>query len=607
MAAQNLCGLRVQRREPETGLKASSVRQRERIAAKLQLQSPFPGGISVPRIRYSLELLEPLHAQLSRRQLDVGRYRIGRGARCEVRVEVGGVSREHSEIEVLESGGAVVRDLRSTNGTRIDGRPIEEIALAGDFVLDLGAVRLRFREHADALSELAFETGLDMASAPGGTTTRGGEEGTQHRSLAGSLRDALWSALPAARQALPDALSRVLAAWLVPLEASALRLRDGDGPVVAAAGDQNVTFQGVATSERWHLEADAATAARMPLEGLASHLLAWLPAAASSSERRTLSACAFPGVETTHLGLRRQMQALQRVAQSRVSVLLLGETGVGKDVFARWLHACSPRADGPFVAINCAALPRDLLEAELFGIEKGAATGVEARPGVFERASGGSLFLDELGDMPPETQVRLLRALEEGRIHRVGGKRLVEVDVRLIGATHCDLAEAIAEKRFRLDLYHRLAGFEATIPALRERREDIAPLAIHFFTRALAENGLASPGITAAALRALDQWAWPGNVRELRQAVESATATLQSGEALDRVHLPSRIAGQALAAAPVEGSGEAQTLAGAVAQAEKMALQAALAATEGSPEQSWQRLGIGKTTFYKKLKEHGLA
>lgn len=560
----------------------------------------------MPRIRYSLELLEPLDAPLSRRQLDVGRYRIGRGARCEVRIEVGGVSREHSEVEVLESGGAVVRDLRSTNGTRVDGRPIEAVALAGDFVLDLGAVRLRFREHADALSELAFETGLEVASVAGGTPARGGEEGTQHRSLAGSLRDALWSALPAARPALPEALSRVLAAWLVPLEASALRLRDGEGLVVAAAGDQNVVFQDVATHQRWRLEADAATAARVPLADLASHLLVWLPAEASSSERRLLPACAFPGVETTHLGLRRQMQALKRVALSRVSVLLLGETGVGKDVFARWLHACSPRADGPFVAINCAALPRDLLEAELFGIEKGAATGVEARPGVFERASGGSLFLDELGDMPLETQVRLLRALEEGRIHRVGGKRLVEVDVRLIGATHCDLAEAIAEKRFRLDLYHRLAGFEATIPALRQRREDIAPLAIHFFTRALAENGLASPGITAAALRALDQWDWPGNVRELRQAVESATATLQSGEALDRVHLPSRIAGQVLSAVPVEGSGEAQTLAEAVAKAEKMALQVALAATEGSPEQSWQRLGIGKTTFYKKLKEHGL-
>ena len=560
----------------------------------------------MPRIRYSLELLEPLDAPLSRRQLDVGRYRIGRGARCEVRIEVGGVSREHSEVEVLESGGAVVRDLRSTNGTRVDGRPIEAVALAGDFVLDLGAVRLRFREHADALSELAFETGLEVASVAGGTPARGGEEGTQHRSLAGSLRDALWSALPAARPALPEALSRVLAAWLVPLEASALRLRDGEGLVVAAAGDQNVVFQDVATHQRWRLEADAATTARVPLADLASHLLVWLPAEASSSERRLLPACAFPGVETTHLGLRRQMQALKRVALSRVSVLLLGETGVGKDVFARWLHACSPRADGPFVAINCAALPRDLLEAELFGIEKGAATGVEARPGVFERASGGSLFLDELGDMPLETQVRLLRALEEGRIHRVGGKRLVEVDVRLIGATHCDLAEAIAEKRFRLDLYHRLAGFEATIPALRQRREDIAPLAIHFFTRALAENGLASPGITAAALRALDQWDWPGNVRELRQAVESATATLQSGEALDRVHLPSRIAGQVLSAVPVEGSGEAQTLAEAVAKAEKMALQVALAATEGSPEQSWQRLGIGKTTFYKKLKEHGL-
>jgi DNA-binding NtrC family response regulator len=563
----------------------------------------------MPRIRYSLELLDPLDAPLSRRQLDVGRYRIGRGAHCEVRIEVGGVSREHTEIEVMESGGAVVRDLRSTNGTRVDGRPVERVALDGDFVLDLGAVRLRLVEHDDTLSQLAYETGLP---APAGTAESGSHEpetGTSHRSLAGTLRDALWAALPDARRTLPEALTRVLNAWLAPLEARGLRLRDAQGRVVAAAGDQGIAFAEVTAGEHWRLEADAATAASPPLVELAVWLLAWLPATAGRGEARAEPNCAFPGLETAHLGLRRQMQALKRVAQSRVSVLLLGETGVGKDVFARWLHACSPRAEGPFVAINCAALPRDLLEAELFGIEKGAATGVEARPGVFERAHGGTLFLDELGDMPPETQVRLLRALEEGRIHRVGGKRLVEVDVRLIGATHCDLAQAIAEKRFRLDLYHRLAGFEVSIPPLRERREDIAPLAIHFFTRALAENGLVSPGITAAALFALQQWDWPGNVRELRQAVDSATATLQAGEALDRQHLPPRLASQALSGAhpTVQAGGGAMTLAEAVARAERQAIEAALEVAAGVPEQAWQRLGIGKTTFYKKLKEHGFA
>lgn len=562
-----------------------------------------PCGIDMPRIRYSLELLEPLDAPLSRRQLDVGRYRIGRGAGCEVRIEVAGVSREHSEIQVLESGGMIVRDLDSTNGTRIDGKPVREAAISGDFVLDLGAVRLRLTEHADALSELAYETGF-VATANSSATPPVAERYTQHQSIRASLRDALWGTLP--QGSLPDAASRALNAWLEPIGCKSLSLLDEEGRILAAAGSAQATHE-LARGEYWRLLAD-----RPPTDPLSAELieplLEWLPRdTCEAMEAASRPTAAFPGVESAHRELRRRMEALRRIARSRVSVLLLGETGVGKDVFARWLHACSPRADGPFVAINCAALPRDLLDAELFGIEKGAATGVEARPGVFERAHGGTLFLDELGDMSIETQVRLLRALEEGRIHRIGGKRLVEVDVRLIGATHRDLAQDIEEKRFRLDLYHRLAGFEATIPALRERREDIAPLAIHFFTRALADNGLSSPGITAAALLALQHWHWPGNVRELRQAVASATATLQNGEALDHNHLPLRIASLPLDRSPPSERTPVESLAAAVAKAERQALEDALAACDGNPERAWQHLEIGKTTFYKKLKEHGLA
>ncbi len=556
------------------------------------------------QVRYSLEVLTPLDVMVSLRQLDVGRYRIGRGATCAIRIGTNGVSREHSELQVLESGGMIVRDLDSTNGTRIDGKPIREAAIFGDFVLELGAVRLRLTEHADALSALAYETGFVAAANPPATPPVA-ERYTQHQSVRASLRDALWRVLP--QRSLPDAASRALDGWLEPVGCKSLRLIDDGGRILAAAGGVEATHE-LARGEYWRLLAD-----RLPTDPLSARLieplLEWLPRdTCEATEGAPLPTTAFPGVESTHRELRRRMEALRRVARSRISVLLLGETGVGKDVFARWLHACSPRASGPFVAINCAALPRDLLDAELFGIEKGAATGVEARPGVFERAHGGSLFLDELGDMPIETQVRLLRALEEGRIFRIGGKRLVEVDVRLIGATHRDLAKDIEEKRFRLDLYHRLAGFEATIPPLRERREDVAPLAIHFFTQALSDNGLSSPGITAAALLALQQWHWPGNVRELRQAVASATATLQHGEALDHAHLPARIASLPLNPAASSPTGTfLRPLAEVVAQAERQALEEALTACDGIPERAWQQLGIGKTTFYKKLKEHDLA
>ena len=243
---------------------------------------------------------------------------------------------------------------------------------------------------------------------------------------------------------------------------------------------------------------------------------------------------------------------------------------------------------------------REVPLAELFGVERGAATGVEARPGLFEQAHGGSLFLDEVGDTAAETQVRLLRALEDGRLVRVGGRKPVVVDVRVIAATNRDLDAEVAAGRFRLDLYHRLAGHTARIPPLRERPEDIAPLALHFFRQALAGSGRRSAGITAAALLALQQWRWPGNVRELRQAIERAAILLDDGGALDREHLP-----QALRGGPPPGV-DALLLDTALARAEREALILALTVAGGEHERAWALLGIGKTSFYKKLREHGL-
>ena len=189
-----------------------------------------------------------------------------------------------------------------------------------------------------------------------------------------------------------------------------------------------------------------------------------------------------------------------KVARGEVPVLILGESGSGKEVMARWLHARSRRAAGPFLAVNCAALPKELLESELFGIEKGVATGVEARPGLLERGSGGTVFLDEVGDMAPETQAKVLRMLENPTLFRVGGRTPVQVDVRFVAATNRDLEALVEEGGFRRDLYHRLAAFEVKLPPLRERREEIPALAARFFHRELAKSGAASPGITRAAL-----------------------------------------------------------------------------------------------------------
>ncbi|MCX7895588.1 MAG: sigma-54 dependent transcriptional regulator [Thermoanaerobaculum sp.] len=224
------------------------------------------------------------------------------------------------------------------------------------------------------------------------------------------------------------------------------------------------------------------------------------------------------------------LEALRRVAPTEASVLLLGESGTGKELFARSLHAYSPRHQGPFVAFACAAVPETLLEAELFGYERGAFTGATSRHvGRFEQASGGTLFLDEIGEVGPAVQVKLLRALEERRITRLGGKGEVSVDVRLVAATNRDLETEVLRGSFRADLYHRLNVFPITLPPLRERREDIPALALHLLTRACAKNSVPLPLLRPAALGALVLPSWPGNVRQLANLMERV-AILSAGE-----------------------------------------------------------------------------
>src|SRR5690606_24266247 len=201
--------------------------------------------------------------------------------------------------------------------------------------------------------------------------------------------------------------------------------------------------------------------------------------------------------------------------------LLLGETGVGKDVFANAIHNASPRANHPFVAVNCGALPNDLIESELFGIEKGAYTGAQSsRAGRFERADGGTLFLDELGELSLQAQTRLLRALQSGEIDRLGGTETRKVNVRVIAATNVDLAEAVAKGTFRKDLYYRLNVFPVQIPPLRERKDDILALAQNFIDKFSAREGLRIKGLTDKAKHALQFHDWPGNIRELENVIE---------------------------------------------------------------------------------------
>lgn len=225
---------------------------------------------------------------------------------------------------------------------------------------------------------------------------------------------------------------------------------------------------------------------------------------------------------------------LRKVADSHVTVLLLGETGVGKEMFARALHSISPLEKNPFIAINCATIPDELIESELFGVEKGAYTGAQqSRPGRFERAHGGTLFLDEVGELSMNAQAKLLRVLQEGEIERVGDTRTRKVDVRVVAATNVDLQEAVSAGRFRSDLYYRLNIYPVIIPPLRERKDDIELLVNRFLEKYTARHGKRVNAITDKALQALKDYDWPGNIRELENMIERGVIIVSPGDAID--------------------------------------------------------------------------
>ena len=237
-------------------------------------------------------------------------------------------------------------------------------------------------------------------------------------------------------------------------------------------------------------------------------------------------------------GFRAAYGLLKQAADSQIPVLLLGETGVGKEVFARCLHEMSPRAGKDFVAVNCAAMPQELVESELFGVEKGDYTGAQsARPGRFERADGGTLFLDEVGDLPLPAQAKLLRVLQEREIERLGDQKPRKVDVRVVAATNADLAKLVKEGRFRLDLYYRLNAYQILIPPLRERKDDISPLSKAFLEKYATVHGKRLRGFTDKAKRALLSYTWPGNIRELQNVIERAVILAPHGTRVEAEQL----------------------------------------------------------------------
>jgi DNA-binding NtrC family response regulator len=306
--------------------------------------------------------------------------------------------------------------------------------------------------------------------------------------------------------------------------------------------------------------------------------------------------------------------SLHRAASTDTTVLLEGESGTGKELFARALHALSPRADGPFVAINCAAIPETLLETELFGHEKGAFTGASNRkPGKFELAHRGTLFLDEIGDLPLALQAKILRALEEKRFERVGGTVSLQVDVRVVAATNRNLKAAVAARQYREDLYFRLSVFPITIPPLRDRQDDIPMLAKYFIDRFCRDLNKKPMSLASSAVDELRAYPWPGNVRELQNCIERAVI-LTEGDTIHARHLNLSFHAPAPELAAVPGPWEQLDMSGSLAdvsrrvlaEVERLKIEQTLREAAGNRGRAAELLQVTYKTLTTKLKDYGI-
>ena len=329
-------------------------------------------------------------------------------------------------------------------------------------------------------------------------------------------------------------------------------------------------------------------------------------ARAAQKHKRGKEFFEFEGVRGKNSAMEGIFEVLRRVAPTNISVLIEGQSGTGKELLARAIHNNSHRWDKPFRPLNCAGLSETLLESELFGHIKGAFTGAAAdRKGLFEIADKGTLFLDEIGDMPPNMQAKLLRVIEDGIVIPVGSNKPIMVDVRVISATNHDLTELIEEKKFREDLYFRIKGVNVSLPALRDRAEDIPEFVQYFLKEAVAETGSKVVGITEPTMTILTSYEWPGNIRQLRNAIRTMVV-MTDRQQLDVQDIPPDIHRVRQLAAPHQLSAGAGPEGASLNEMEKQAIAETLARTKGNRQIAAKILGIGERTLYRKIKEYNL-
>jgi DNA-binding NtrC family response regulator len=508
---------------------------------------------------------------------------IGRGAEATVQLDDAKASREHARVR-RRDGALWLRDLGSRNGTRINQDTLkgEERRIGSGDLIRIG----------DAEIVVAETSGSVRAQGAGAS---GGRLGSELERLAASGGRATL-----VRILVDPAHGAATLAELAPaLGGAALVEAQGSGEYACLLVDEPAAALKVVDELRRAAPQASIAAVRFPDDGKSAAEL-WQKArgAKPAAGHAVPSVDAPAGVVVADPEMQRVFQLVRKVAPTPTTVLILGETGVGKEVVAEQIHRQSPRAKGPFVRLNCGSLPETLLESELFGHERGAFTGADRRKvGHLEAADNGTLFLDEIGEMPLAMQAKLLRVIEGRRLMRVGGREEIAVDVRVLSATHRDLEAEAKGGRFREDLYFRLSAFILRIPPLRERPAEVALLAEVFARQFAQRMGVAAPVIQPAAAAALRNHRWPGNVRELRNAMEHAVVLAEDGR-LEAEHLPDTFRR--------EGSAQpAGAMREHLASVEQKAIEEALALEGGNQTRAARRLGISRRALIYKLEKYG--
>jgi transcriptional regulator of acetoin/glycerol metabolism len=548
---------------------------------------------------------------------------VGSGEDCELILIDPTVSRRHARLTPA-GGGLAVADLGSTNGTWVDGRRVREATVVpGESVL-FGRVRLHLDRVAAGDRVVALTLPSEAEPKHQAPVSDAEEQPAaawgEHTTLGLGPLDAL------AAEIFPRLLSLVrdgtsvpeLARWmgaavLQVLPVAELDVRHERGGILfrgqgrSAAHEpqepqERVTQEGrflvraiFADPTQAHALAPLVDALALSLD-LAEQLERPLPRVAAPPRPPPL-----PGAGSVDPTVLQLFRLAARVAPGDIGVLILGESGTGKELFARHLHVASGRAS--WVDLNCAALPRDLLESELFGVEKGTATGVEARPGKLELADEGTLFLDEIGDMAAETQAKILRVLQEGEVYRLGASRPRPARARVVAATNRDVQRLVTAGNFRLDLYHRIAGWVVELPPLRQRAADIPSLALGFLAEEGRKLGRRWRGISQAALDALVAYAWPGNIRQLQQEIGRCALFMDEGAVLEA----SLLAAEIQQGAGVGVDRRDRALADRLEAFERLEIERALAACGGQVAGAAALLGIHRATLYRRLKALGIA